>query len=410
MNKEEEVDIQGVNIEEPDKNSITRYDIATVDEVLENEDGYLTVKVAIARPGVFPYRKQDGTIQYEVKHPDDIYSSYTMDSAKGKPVTDGHPSKPVTRKNVKNLIKGMTHTNTNVEDGLITVHETIFDEELIKDVLEGNKREVSIGFQTKLIAEQGMYNGQKYDFRQTDIQINHIAHVEKGRAGEEVGVRADDAWQIIDYNKQDTNIENGGHNMVKIEIDNKEIDVQPEVKEKLDKLLNDIDDLEKKREELKSLKDKADKAQEYEETIKNLKADLETKEGKMDALETKIAEMEKEDKQDEEEVKTYTADEVDEMIKERISLYNTASKYIKDFDDTGKSNTDIKVEVIQTVDSDFKGDEKSEEYINARYDATIALIEKHGFKAVGDKNMKAMENDSVDKFEELRSKRLNLKK
>jgi len=407
--------INKVNVDETDSNSAIRYDIATLDEVLQQEDGFLTVKVAVTRPGVFAYRKADGTIQHELKHPEDIYSKKTMDSVKAKPVTDGHPNEPVTRNNIRSLIKGMTHTDTNVEDGLITVHETIFDEGLITEVLKGDKREVSIGFETQLIPEQGEYNGQRYDYRQSGILVNHIAHVTQGRAGEEVGVRGDSAYQVIedntiknetskDYHKQDNN--NGGKFMEKVEIDGKEVEVQPEVKAKLDKLYEDLKEIEETKKRIDELKSQLEEQDELKEKIDSLNSEIEAKNGQIDALEGKLNEAQKADESD---VEKYTKDEVDQMIKERINLYDTASKYIKDFDDTDKSNRDIKVEVIQTVDEDFKGDEKSDEYINARFDATIALIDKKGFKSVGANNLKATsKNDS--KVEELRQKRISLKK
>ncbi len=71
--------------------------------------------------------------------------------------------------------------------------ETIFDAALIEDLANGKKVEVSIGFEADMEDAPGEYQGAKYDARQTNIRINHVAHVEKGRAGETVRAHLDAA-------------------------------------------------------------------------------------------------------------------------------------------------------------------------------------------------------------------------
>ena len=385
---------------------IKRYDRAVVNDVLQGEDGYLTIKIGVTRPGVFPYRRQDGTIQHELKHPDDIFSDLTIQSANAKPITDNHPGEPVTRSNIKNLIKGMSHTDSRVQSGMIVVSETVFDEKLIEEILEGKKREVSIGFDTKLVAEKGNYNGMEYDFRQTDIAINHIAHVEQGRAGPEVGVRADDAWQVIDdsadstgtqsqENKEPENKEpdkGGDERMLKFTIDGKEYEVAPEVKAQLE-----------------TLQAKADTADEVKNDRDRIKGEVDTLQGKLDAKDVEIKNLE-EDLEKAKETQL-TEDAIDAAVKERLVLVDTARKYVKDFDDTGKDNQAVKVAVIQELDEDFKADGKSDEYINARYDGALVVLSKMETKSVGDKSLKTFGADSKDsKADESRKARLNMRK
>lgn len=67
-----------------------RYDRGSI-EPIERGDGFLRARVKIARDGVFPYIYPNGKIYREAKLADELFSELTIDSAKGIPVTDGHP-------------------------------------------------------------------------------------------------------------------------------------------------------------------------------------------------------------------------------------------------------------------------------------------------------------------------------
>lgn len=170
-----------------------RFDRATVFDVKENQFGFVILEAAITRTGVMPYKMPDGEIRKELKHPDEIFAADTMDSAKSVPVTDGHPLPMVNPKNYEKYLKGSTHLDVRKEGNLLVVSETIFDEDLIAYILSGKKRQISIGFDCIIKDEPGTFKGEEYDVKQTDIRINHIAHLEQGRAGETVGARLDNS-------------------------------------------------------------------------------------------------------------------------------------------------------------------------------------------------------------------------
>ena len=175
-----------------------RIDTLPIRDVKENDYGFVTVEVALTRTGVMPYKREDGGIQRELKHPDTIFSDGTMESAKGVPVTDGHPLPLVTAENWKAFTKGTTHLQVKKEDNLLVGYETIFDEELSAYVLSGKKDQVSIGFEADIVEESGMFEGEQYDAVQKNIKINHLAHTIKGRAGEEVRARVGDSAEGFD--------------------------------------------------------------------------------------------------------------------------------------------------------------------------------------------------------------------
>ncbi|MBN2157915.1 MAG: DUF2213 domain-containing protein [Spirochaetes bacterium] len=178
------------------KKTAYRFDTGTI-ESLSGQDGFLRARVAIARDGVFPYLNPDGTIRMEAKLPDEIFSDITIDTAKGVPVTDGHPPLSdnnglITTENYGKYVRGSLGDSVDERQGMLVGTETIFDAGLINELKAGRKREVSIGFQTDIDPTPGEYRGKRYDAVQRNIRINHIAHVDKGRAGEDVRAYLDE--------------------------------------------------------------------------------------------------------------------------------------------------------------------------------------------------------------------------
>ena len=135
------------------------------------EDGFLKVKVILARAGVFPYHEKDGSISREAKLPEDILSNTTIESAKGIPVTDEHPKEFVNTSNYSKLVKGNV-SEIKTEDNYLMGLATIYDQSLIEAIKNG-KKEVSIGFRADVVDENGVFENQNYDKIQRNIVINH---------------------------------------------------------------------------------------------------------------------------------------------------------------------------------------------------------------------------------------------
>ncbi|MFK5708613.1 DUF2213 domain-containing protein [Lysinibacillus boronitolerans] len=356
---------------------LQRYDTSYIKDYRETPEGYLTVNVPITRPGVFPYQRQDGTVQMEAKLPDEIFSDRTIRSARSKPVTDGHPNEPVTIDNYQAYAKGMSHTDSRVEDFKLYISLTVTDKALIEKIHQGYN-EISIGFLSDVVAESGTYNGDQYEYVQRNVEINHIAIVEKGRAGPEVAIRADsDAWQIDEK-------EGGNTKMAKIKIEGTEYEVDPAVKAHIDAL----------------------KAK--EETAKVKGDSVDALQGRYDALEVKLqnAELELANTK----AKQVSADELDKKVEERVGLISTAKPLLGDsFDFTGKTDREIKEAVISTTKQDFKGDGKSDDYINAFFDATVEQVQSNGFSSTGANSAYTGDAGGNKELEELKNKRLNMR-
>ena len=80
-------------------------------------------------------------------------------------------------------------------------------------------------------------------------------------------------------------------------------------------------------------------------------------------------------------------EQIDARVAERASIIDAASKVIKDFKADGKSNLDIKKEVVQAKHSDMNLDDSTDEYIAACFDITMKKFSQgsDNFQVVGDK-------------------------
>lgn len=360
---------------------LQRFDRTYIKDYLETPEGYLTFKdVPIARTGVFPYRRSDGATTYEAKLPEDILSASTMISARTKSVTDEHPQELVTVNNHKDLSKGLTHTDSRVDGDKLYVSFTVTDSALIQKIKNG-KREVSIGFLSDIVSQDGEYNGQRFDAVQRNIEINHVAVVEKGRAGPDIGIRNDsDAWQI-------ENEKGGQSNMAKYKIDSVEYEVDSAVKSYLEAQQAKLDAALMKSKEVDTLQGRADA---QEATIK--------------AKEAEIKQLKE---------KQLSADELDKKVEQRVELIATAKPLLGDsFDFQGKTDREVKEAVIQTINKEFKGDSKSDDYINAFFDATTAQVQANGFKSTGNQSLfTRVDGAETDKeLEDIKNQRLNMRK
>lgn len=157
--------------------TVKRYDRTTL-KAKRTDEGFITDSPVISRVGIFEYQDGKGGIRRELRLPEHVFAPESLASIQGKPVTDGHPGH-VDSKNVRSHSVGtvLTPGRADSDDLLadIVIHDT-------KPVDDG-KKELSCGYTCRLDETPGSWNGQRYDAIQTDIKYNHLAIVERGRAG-----------------------------------------------------------------------------------------------------------------------------------------------------------------------------------------------------------------------------------
>lgn len=337
---------------------LTRYDTAPINQITQDaQTGFVYVKnVPIARVGVFPYIKADKSVEMEAKLPTELLSDETVQSADNKPVTNNHPGELVNQINANKYMKGFTASNAHVENDTLRVDMTITDRDLIEAINQG-KQELSIGFQTDVVPAKGEYKGVAYDSVQKNIQINHVAVVERGRAGHSVRLLGDSAEMI------DKVPDEKGKQMetTKVRLDGADVTVATSDADKIIKLDSDNADKSKQIAELKAdIKAKQKKLDELEGNADSEKKNADEAQAKADAAEKELANLKKK----------YEGDALDKAIQERIDLVDKVKPYVGDsYDFKGKSPKELKLDAIKAVDDSIDLSDKSDDYINAYFDS-----------------------------------------
>lgn len=174
-----------------DQKTIDRSNIYTTGQLGRTREttpeGYLLCRdVPIARIGTLMYGKgevpvtADDTGLILIQRGEDVlFDPKTIASAESKPITDDHPDDWVNPENWKELSKG-TGQNVRRGDGIdsdyLLADLLITDKDTIQAVIDG-KVEISLGYDadyTEVSKGKGL---------QSNIVINHIALVDKGRCG-----------------------------------------------------------------------------------------------------------------------------------------------------------------------------------------------------------------------------------
>jgi len=161
--------------------------------ITKTPEGYLICHdVPINRIGVYKYLGceigRDGADmdrEFDIlRQPGEVFDDATLASFEGKPITDGHPPEDVTPDNIGSFSRGHAQSvrkGAGKYQGQTIADLYITDSQLIGDVMNG-KREISCGY-TYVLSQNK--NGT---LEQRSIRGNHIAVVEKGRAGSRVAI------------------------------------------------------------------------------------------------------------------------------------------------------------------------------------------------------------------------------
>lgn len=130
----------------------------------------------------------DGLLQIE-RTADEVFKEDTLASFEGKPVTIDHPDTFVNPDNWKELAVGVTQNvrrGAGIEDDLLLADLLITDQQAIEAVRGKDLREVSCGYEADY---EQVAPGKG---RQLNIVGNHVALVERGRAGPRCSIKDKD--------------------------------------------------------------------------------------------------------------------------------------------------------------------------------------------------------------------------
>ena len=160
---------------------------------LETGEGFLICKnVPIARTGTQDYLGSElglsggdsGRIIAVLRSPDEVFSEAALASFEGKPVTNDHPPGLIGPDDVKNYEMGHAQNirrGTGEWKDFMIADLHIHDRDLI-DAIQNGKREISCGYECDYAKnEDGTYS-------QKNIRGNHVAVVDRGRAGKRAAI------------------------------------------------------------------------------------------------------------------------------------------------------------------------------------------------------------------------------
>lgn len=160
----------------------------------------------LARTGAYKYRESEiipngdfNKIVEVYRDEADVFDPKSMASFENKPLCNDHPKDDVCTTNYKKLQYGYlrdVRRGTGEDSDCLVGTLVVLDPEIIGLILSGEKRDLSLGYDTEII------QGPDGKYYMKNIRGNHIALVDSGRAG---------CATIRDRNNIDNNL--GGHGM-----------------------------------------------------------------------------------------------------------------------------------------------------------------------------------------------------
>lgn len=327
-------------------------DALTLDAPQRTRDGFLKVRARAARTGIYDYAGHE--VDPENKHGlrdratvkvyrpgDQVFDRASLASFVGKPITDNHPTAPVTRDNWRDHARGTIMGA--VRDGEYVAFDLMLTDGPTIDAVESGKRELSNGYATDLKFEPGTApDGTAYDAMQTSIAGNHIALVDRGRAGSDC--RIADRFAVCDANPvrvaelsnmKDTTVK-------KIVLDGLQVD------------LSDADAVSAAFDKLQAKAETAETA--LSDAVKAHDKAIATKDAEIDDLKSKVVDQA----------------QIDALADAKSAVVEKAKAVVGDKlgDTAGKS-----VAEVRRMACDAKGidtADKSDDYVEARFDALTA--------------------------------------
>jgi hypothetical protein len=156
-------------------------------------DGYLAAGAHVARTGIQVYAGHElgrsDLTQVRVYRPEDeVFDRASLATLANKPITVDHPPEGVSAANWRKYAAGHLGGEILRDGDRIAVSLLLTDAGAIS-ALEGGKQELSAGYDCAVDWTAGRTPaGEAYDAVQRRIRFNHVALVERGRAGSSVRI------------------------------------------------------------------------------------------------------------------------------------------------------------------------------------------------------------------------------
>ena len=128
------------------------------------------------------------------RSPEEVFADASLQSFSHTPITNDHPAVAVTNENWKDLAVGEASTAAKRDGDWVHLPLILKDAAAVKAV-ESGKRELSAGYTCELDFTAGVTaDGAAYDAVQRNIKINHLALVDRARAGPQARIGDGAGW------------------------------------------------------------------------------------------------------------------------------------------------------------------------------------------------------------------------
>ncbi len=364
---------------------VFRHDRGELRSPYRTPHGHLRAEGIATRAGVFHYRDAEtGEIYGELRHPDDVFDPESLATLGGAPFTLFHPDEVVTPENFKDYGVGVVGDTVEVENPFVSVVLNIQRADGIEAISNG-VNQLSCGYFADVIPERGIYDGTPYQFRQKNIRYNHLAGVPQGRAGPVAKIKLDSIDNVAiqeEVSMSQPKTPEPLQGVLSLRIDeNTTISLEPAQHQWIaDRFKRDRDRIQTLETENNELKTKLDAQKESSSPPTEVKLDQRIVDAgfeDLDGVLTAIADTKKQ--ADELQAKldsrpSFSQEEFEAKVRDRIAFEKRVDALLPEgFNFAGSSEREIKIAAIahnSRMDaSDLSG--KSEDYINARFDAVL---------------------------------------
>lgn len=309
--------------------TVSRVDKGDVIGNVIRQDGMLRVPARLTRVGVFTYHKPDGSVWKEFRPDTEVFKQDSLSTYGGRPLTVGHQLQAVDAGSWSDVAVGDVRDDARRDGEFVVATVQISDSRVVGRVDSKELVELSCGYKCQLELTPGQYNGEHYDAIQRDIKLNHVALLprNRGRAGTDVRLMLDSNLDSFEETSADS--------LAVAMADNLEDVVK--AKQDLSGALDQVADLKRQLETLKG-----------ESTANKMAAD----QARADA-------------------KAAVAG-LDGKVAARVALIDQAKKVLPELRADGKSDQEIKVEVIKKLQPSARLDGLSEDFVNGLYTALVS--------------------------------------
>lgn len=252
-------------------------DAVTVAGTRRTGDGYLIAEARAVRTGIQLYAghevgKPDLATVRVYRGADQVFAQDSLQSFSHAPITIDHPDEEVTAENWKALSVGEVSTAAKQDGQWVMLPLILKDAAAITAMVSG-KRQLSAGYVCELDWTPGKTaDGETYDAQQRSIKINHLALVDRARAGSQARIGDAGNWGAAPISTTDKEIVTMSDALRTVVVDGLTVQTTDQGAQAITKLLKDLETSAAKLATLTS--DHSASIAKKDEEIGTLKADL----------------------------------------------------------------------------------------------------------------------------------------